>query len=221
VETFKKLLLDVVGVVTTVRGGDEYIQARVGKAFLSTRERKLLSEAGKVAVERGLALTAASEISYRVDYLRIALSVVGADLTDLDEKSLVICPLDKDRDVPGASSRLPWYRGIYANQEAGGTLFAQPVYTMLAIGADLQLNDDWVVGVTAEIGGVARVQAVDLTRDAIASLAEQHHALLFRGQGALVWGESPADAIRRAAALEYASQMAVLAHQSGLQAGGV
>jgi ribulose-5-phosphate 4-epimerase/fuculose-1-phosphate aldolase len=148
--------------------------------------------------------------------------VVGADLTNLDEKSVVICPLDKERDVPGASDRLPWYRGIYANQEAGagGTLFCQPVYTMLAIGADLQLNDDWVAGVTAEIGGVARVQAVDLDRDEIASLAGEHHALLFRGSGALVWGETPADAIRRAAALEYASQLAVLAHQSSLQARG-
>lgn len=211
---YKRVTHQIVNMVNTVQAGDEdYVDKRLGKVLITRHQRKEIREAGEMASERGF-VPLSGEISMRLSHARMAITVRRADIGALADADIIPVSLDSEKEVEALPPLAEWHRAVYANREAGGALFCQPAYTMVASGARLKLDDTWIEGITARLGGVA-IAEPGLTYDAVLTLLD-HHVLMVPGRGALIWGESMADAIQRAGVLEYAARIAVIAHQSNL-----
>ncbi len=215
---YKRMTHQIVNMVNTVQAGDEdYIDKRLGKVLITRHQRKAICEAGELAAARGL-VPLFGEVSMRLSHSRMAITVRRADIGALAEADIIPVSLDTEKEIEMLPPLAQWHRAVYANSEAGGALFCQPAYTMVASGARLQLDDTWIEGITTRLGGVA-IAEPGLTYDAVLPLLG-HHVLMVPGRGALIWGASMADAIQRAGVLEYAARIAVIAHQGDLTPAG-
>ncbi|HEC23560.1 MAG TPA: class II aldolase/adducin family protein [Chloroflexi bacterium] len=213
-DTYRRVTLAIVRMVNSLRGGT-YAQA--GELLLTPRDYEQVSEAGRLAFERELVYPTIGELSLRLRGERMVITRAGADFASLEKESLLVCSLQPGKPVGSAPRRLEWHRAVYAATSAGGVLICQPPHTILATLADLPLRSEWAPEIFEAIGGVVSSGELPLAETApVAEAASEGHAVLLPGVGALVWGDSPLDAVYRAGALEYIARLAFLAHQGGL-----
>ena len=196
-KTVKKVSVGSAKLVNNLRGGDDYVQRRVNKTFLSTRERRMLAEAGMLAAANDLIPVPGAEVSYRVEGERMAVSVDGADISNLEDYDILICPIVPSKPATRAGKMLDWHRAILNNTEYNLILFCQPMHAVLAMGARLEIDDRWLHGLTDEIGGVTTID-LEAGPGGIAEIADSNQVIMVPRQGVFVFGVSVEDVISRA-----------------------
>lgn len=214
--TYRRLTWAVVRLVNAPRSHSPVQRAQ--QLLLKPAQRQKLIEAGRLIYERGLSASTTGALSLRLDNGRLAITTAQADLANLSEASMTVCPVVSARPAGANVAHLAWHRAIYQDQPAAqGIVWCQPVYTMVLLGAGLIPQPEWAPEVAGRAGGMALLPASTAALPAdLAGAAGTHHALLLPGSGALVWGDSLAEAVHRAEALEYLARLTVTARQADL-----
>lgn len=213
--TYKKLTLAIVNMVNAPRGST-YNQYR-NKILLKPAQQRQFIDTAKTVVDRHLALGTLGELSLRLSPHQLVINAQGSHLAYLSETDLVTCSTLPGKPGDAAAPRLNWHRLIYRETLAESVLFCHPPYTLtLANAAKLPLQETAPEEIGVVIGGVNLIKPSCLTEAHLAEAVQQNHVILVPQLGVLVWGNSMVNALVRADALEFVSQLTAIAYQTGL-----
>ena len=95
-------------------------------------------------------------------------------------------------------------------------MLCQPPYTLTLINAAKLPLAQIAPEIWEAIGGVKLINRANVSEVHLAEAVRQNHAILIPQFGALVWGDSMADLLARAEALEFVSQLTATSYQTGL-----
>jgi L-fuculose-phosphate aldolase len=176
-----------------------------------------LAELGREIIRRGLTWGTSGNVSIRSAGGRMLISATGARLDDLGPGRLAERPIAAasgadEEGGPRPSVEVEMHRAVYlAVPEAGAIAHTSaPATTVLAC-SRLRVPIEHNTDALAFVGPVARVPyrhpgSAELARET-AARAPRARALLLSNHGALVWGETAAEALRRTEALEFLARM--------------
>lgn len=211
---YKKLVWSVVNLANSPRGRT-YQQQR-DQLLLKGKQRQQFIAAGRQITVNRLALGSLAELSIRLSPNTLAITAQHSHLADLTDADIVIGPIETDEPVESAAPHLQWHRQIYRDTPAEAVLLAHPPHALALVNAGLLPDPQMVPAIWDVIGGAAPLPAVEeLPVELPGTLLEQH-AILVAQVGALVWGDSLEDIVTRAEALEYLSQLTIIARQGNL-----
>ncbi|GIK39642.1 MAG: hypothetical protein BroJett011_34750 [Chloroflexota bacterium] len=211
---YKNITLAIVNWVNAPRGYT-YNQYR-NKILLKPAQQQQFIDTAKMIADRRLALGTLGELSLRLSPQQLVINAQGSHLAYLTETDLVTCSTLPGKSGEGAAPHLNWHRLIYRETPAESVLFCHPPYTLtLANAAKLPLQE-LAPEIGAVIGGINLLKPSSLTEAILAEAVQQNHVILVPQLGALVWGDSMVNALARADALEFVSQLTAIAYQTGL-----
>lgn len=212
---YKNITLAIVNMVNAPRSSsyNQYLQ----KILLKPAQQKQFIDTAKMITDHGLALGVLGELSVRLTAQQLVITAQGSHLAHLSESDLVTCSISPGKPGEAAAPHLDWHRLIYRETPAESVLLCHPPYALtLANAAKLPLQEI-APEMREAIGGVTLIKAPDLSEATLAESARQNHAILLPQQGALIWGDSIANALSRVEALEFVSYLTAIAGQTGLK----
>lgn len=211
---YKNLVWTIVKLVNAPRGYT-YTQQR-DMLLLKPEQRSEFIDAAKSVVARQLALGALGELSWRLSTHQMAITGQNCNLAYLTKTDIVICSALADNSSQAAARYVDWHRLIYRRTAAQSVLLCHPKHAFILANASWLPLPDITPEISKMIGEVALLRPDDLSEANLPEFASKCNAILIPQTGALVWGDSLANAIDRAEALEYLSQLTTIAHQSEL-----
>jgi len=211
---YKNITLAIVNLVNASRG-NRYDQYR-SKLYLKPEQREQLLETAKMIVAHRLAPGTFGELSLRLSPHQLVITAQGSHLAHLTETDLVTCSTLANKPDGAAALHLNWHRLIYRETQAESVLLCQPPYTLTLINAAKLPLPQLAPEIWEAVGGVKLIYSADLSEAALVEIVRQNHAVLVPQLGALVWGHSMANLLTRVEALEFVSQLTVMAYQTGL-----
>jgi L-fuculose-phosphate aldolase len=196
-----------------MRRDDEMERSKVFEAF---------QWVGRDLYHLGLITSHAGNISLRSG-ARIWITRTGSMLGHLEPYDLIETALSLEESAhPKASMELPVHLGIYHASAAKAIIHAHPPSAIA-----LSLLDEMIVPPDSEGGHIlgkvpvivaANVVASQEVADRASSLLQAHHAVMVRGHGSFVVGESLEDALRITTTLEASAKILLLAKGAGWRA---
>ncbi len=211
---YKKLTLAIVNLVNAPRGYT-YNQYR-NKKLLKPAQQKQFIDTAKMVADHHLALGTLGELSLRLSPHQLVINAQDSHLAHLTETDLVTCSTLPGKPGEAAAPHLNWHRLIYRETPAEGVLFCHPPYALTLANVTKLPFQEIAPEIWAVIGGVNLIKPSYLTEANLAEAVQQNHAILVPQLGALVWGNSMANALARVDALEFVSQLTAIAYQTGL-----
>jgi L-fuculose-phosphate aldolase len=211
---YKKLTLAIVDLVNAPRGS-AYNQYR-NKILLKPAQQKQFIDTAKMVVDRHLTLGTLGELSLRLSPHLLVINAQASHLAYLNETDLVTCSTLPGKPGEAAAPHLNWHRLIYRETPAESVLFCHPPYALTLANAARLPFQEIAPEIGAVIGGVNLIKPSHLTEAHLAQAVQQNHVILVPQLGALVWGNSMVNALVRADALEFVSQLTAIAYQTGL-----
>lgn len=211
---YKNVVWRVINLVNASRGRT-FDQQR-NKLLLKTDQGQHFITIARQIVANRFALASLGELSFRLSSNHLAITAQQSQLSRLAETDIVTYPIESDKAQGAPPPHLAWHRLIYRQTQAQAVLFGQPPYAM-TLAAAAQLPEQKLLPAIGQIiGGVTLLPAAEFSPAALAAAVQEQHVVLAPQTGALIWGNSLEDVLTRTEALEYISQMTVIARQSNL-----
>jgi ribulose-5-phosphate 4-epimerase/fuculose-1-phosphate aldolase len=211
---YKNLTWSVVNLVNAPRGRT-YQQQR-DKLLLKDEQRQQFVAAAQQIVANRLALGSLGELSLRLSSNQLAITVESGHLAHLTETDIITCPIDSDKPQEAAATHLSWHRLVYLETSAQAVLLGHPQYALTLANAAQLPAQQLMPAMEDIIGGVTLLPITELSPAALGAAVQKQHVVLAPQIGALIWGDSLKDMLARAEALEYVSQLTIIARQSNL-----
>ncbi len=208
---YKNLTWAIVKLVNAVRGYT-YTQQR-DMILLKPEQRSEFIDAAKSVVARQLALGALGELSWRLSTHQIAITGQDCNLACLAKTDIVICSTLAGNPSQAAARYVDWHRLIYRQTAAQSVLLCHPKYAFILANMSRLPLPDIAPEMSKMVGQVALLTPNDLAEANMPEFTSKCNAILIPQNGALVWGDSLANTINRAEALEYLSQLTTISHQ--------
>jgi ribulose-5-phosphate 4-epimerase/fuculose-1-phosphate aldolase len=183
------------GMVTLVNTQSR-VDAKTRDILIPKLLRKTLNEIVGNAEENKLTVGSLSEVSARLQGNRIAVNALNTPFTK-GEVDFAVLALNSDKIMTSLmpSRHLSWHQLVYAHTAASFALLCQPVAAMVMANRMKLPDTQLLADVEEASGGVACALPED---GSLISLLPQHHALLIRGYGLLVWDENSDKILARA-----------------------
>ena len=208
---YKNLVWSVVNLVNAPRGRT-YHQQR-DRLLLKGQQRQQFIDTAKQIIVNRLALGSLAELSLRLSPNTLAITAHHSHLANLTDADIITCPLDTDTPTEATAPHLVWHRQIYRHTSAEAVLLAHPPHTLALANAGLLPNPQVMPAMGDIIGGATLLPTVAGSPVKLPAAQLKQHAILAPHVGALIWGDSLEDVIRRVEALEYVSQLTIITRQ--------
>lgn len=211
---YKSLTWSVVNLVNAPR--DRTFEQQRDKLLLKAEQRQQFANVGQQIVAARLALGSLGEISLRFSSHKLAITTKNSQLAQLTDKDIVTCPIELTTPQETAALHLNWHRLIYLETPAQAVMLGHPQYAITLANAGYLPNQYLMPELWQLIGDVTRLSLKELTDAILVDAVQKHPVVLLPQIGVLIWGNSLNDVLTRAEALEYVSQLTVIAHQNNL-----
>jgi|GEM_PF-1026117 len=211
---YKNLVWSVINLVNAPRGRT-YQQQR-DRLLLKGQQRQQFIDAAQQITANRLALGSLAELSLRLSYNTLAITAHYSHLARLTDADIITCPLDTDAPAESAAPHLSWHRQIYHHTPAEVVLLAHPPHTLALVNAGVLPNPQTMPAIADIIGGTTLLPTTAGSPVKLPVALLEQHVILAPHVGVLIWGNSLEDVITRAEALEYVSQLTLIACQSNL-----
>lgn len=210
---YKNLVWSIVNLANSPRGRT-YQQQRDQLLLKGPQRQQFIAAARQMTTNR-LALGSLAELSIRLSPNTLAITAHHSHLANLTDADIITCPIDTDVPGKAAAPHLSWHRQIYRKTTAQAILLGHPQHALALANAGRLPEPQLMPAMWAAIGHVDLWLAPEANP---AELPPVHrlHGLLAPHVGVLVWGNSLEDVINRVEALEYVSQLNIIARQGNL-----
>lgn len=212
--TYKNLVWSVVNLVNAPRGRT-YQQQR-DRLLLKGKQHQQFVATMQLIVARRLALGSLAELSIRLSDSSLAITAERRHLAELSETDIITCPIDADAPDESAAPHLRWHRQLYRDTPAEAVLLAHPPHALALANAGLLPNSQATPAMWNIIGGVALLSTAEDSPARLPVALLEQHSILVPHIGVLIWGDSLNNVIVRAEALEFVSQLTLIARQGNL-----
>ena len=168
----------------------------------------------------GFVPAADGNVSIRTDSRTILITRSGAPLGDLKVSDLVRVKLDAVASPAKASSELPVHAALYRqNAEIRAVVHAHPVHATAFAVSGTRLTPNVFPEVVLDLGDVPLVRYAMPSSPELASLVARHadtcNAVLLANHGAVTWGTSLDEAVRRMEKLDHVASIELYARLLG------
>lgn len=211
---YKNLVWRVVNLANAPRGRT-YQQQR-DQLLLQGKQRQQFIAAARQIVASRLAPGSLAEVSLRLSPNTLAITAQHSHLANLTDDDIITGPIKLDEPVELAAPHLQWHRQIYRDTPAEAVLLVQPPHALALANAGLQPSPQAMPAMWDLLGGAALLPTAEASPVELPAALLEKHAIVVPQVGALIRGDSLEDAITRAEALEFLSQLTVIARQGNL-----
>ena len=163
--------------------------------------RKSLIEIAHQASNGGLSVGLLGEISARLSSARFVINAYDTVFASMKEENLLI--IDLQGSCTGEklqpACHMAWHKMIYSHTQANYVLYCQPRFAMHFANKMELPQARFMLDASDRIGGITCTTAED---SSIYDAIVQHHAVLIKGYGLLVWAEEIEHLLSRAEIVE-------------------
>jgi ribulose-5-phosphate 4-epimerase/fuculose-1-phosphate aldolase len=195
--------------------GRSYQQQRDQLLLKGEQRQQFMAAARQVTTNR-LALGSLAELSIRLPPNTLAITAGHSHLASLTEADIITGSIKTDEPLEAAAPHLQWHRRLYRETAAEAVLLAHPPHALALANAGLLPDPQAMPAMWDVVGGAKLLPAAADSPDELSAAPFEQHVILLPHRAALIWGDSLSDVIARAEALEYLSQLTVIARQGNL-----
>lgn len=183
------------------------VDTKTRDVILPRAVRKSLVEAAQLAANRRLAVGTLAEISLRLPAGKMAINRSETWFANAADEDFTAVSLTREKAF--ITSQTPaqhasWHRVVYASTPAQAVFLCQPAAALRAAERQLALQPLLFQDAARLVGEVA--YALPQEADIRAAVGD-HRAVLIRGIGLLVWGETPVQVLSQAEIIEHWCQV--------------
>ncbi|NPV87748.1 MAG: class II aldolase/adducin family protein [Anaerolineae bacterium] len=206
-DRLSKASRDVVNLVST----QSRVDAKTRDILIPRPTRKILVETARLVFEENLSAGFLSELSMRLSGGKMAINALNTSFATLSEGDFAILNLNNGKTVTSVipSRRVGWHCLAYNLTNANFAILCQPVASMIM--AHKMALPDFALFEDAE-EAIDRITCSTPDDDTLRKLIPENHAILIRGCGLFVWGETPQSTLARAALVNRLCEISIAAY---------
>ncbi len=163
--------------------------------------RKSLIEIAHQTSNGGLSVGLLGEISARLSSARFVINAYDTVFGSMKEEDFLIIDLQDSctAEKLQPACHMPWHKMIYSHTPAKYVLYCQPRYAMHCANKMELPQPRFMLDASERVGGITCTTGED---SSICAAIIQHHVVLIKGYGLLVWAEEIDHLLSRAEIVE-------------------